>query len=68
GATVSPADVESFTSLLTARKYNGIAEQLKAAGVDLNAKGEDGKSALMIATEKGHKGAAEALKAAGATE
>jgi ankyrin repeat protein len=68
GAGMTPTELEAFTSLLTARKYNGFVPQVATLGIDINAKDENGKSALMIATEKGHANAAEALKAAGATE
>lgn len=67
GAAMAPNELEVYINR-TLRTTPNIVELLKNTGLNLSAKGEDGKTALMIATEKGHKMAAEALKAAGITE
>ncbi|MBQ3525951.1 MAG: ankyrin repeat domain-containing protein [Akkermansia sp.] len=68
GATITANEIEGFTLLMNARGNSLYLPTLKAAGVDLNMKNAEGKSALQLATEKGHSAVAEALKAAGATE
>jgi len=67
GATMSPKDLESYINR-TIHTIPNIVELLKNTGLNLAAKGEDGKSALAIATEKRHQKTVEALQAAGITE
>ncbi len=67
GASMTPQELESYINRSIHTTPN-IVELLKSTGLNLSAKGEDGKSALMLATEKGHKKTVEALQAAGITE
>lgn len=67
GATMSPNELEVYINKTLSKKAN-VVELLKNTGLNLSAKGEDGKTALMIATEKGHTKTVDALKAAGITE
>ncbi len=48
--------------------HTAIVEALLAAGAKVNAKNNDGKTALSIAAEKGHTDIVELLKKAGAKE
>ena len=66
-----PAYAQDVKSQLIEAAKNGDTVSIKAlleAGADVNAKGEDGKTALMIVEELGHTEIVDLLKQAGAGE
>jgi ankyrin repeat protein len=67
----NPAIAQYMNSQLIEAAQNGRAEEVQAlleGGADVNAKDDDGQTALTVATQAGHTEIAEMLKKAGAKE